>query len=56
MKQLICDNCLKPILYTQVFYTVMRKANDNPFFTNNHIDLCSDCAKKMTVDKAGDKT
>ena len=54
MKQLICDNCRKPILHTQVFYKVMRKANDNDIFTNTEIDLCCNCAKTMTVEEAGD--
>jgi hypothetical protein len=55
MKQLICDNCRKEIYHGQVYYKVMRKSNDNAFFADTEIDLCSDCAKKMTAEEAGDE-
>ena len=52
MKQLICDNCKKPILNTSVYFTVKLISNDNPhFIDSNEFDICSTCAKNLPIDK-----
>ena len=55
MKQLVCDNCHKPILNTQVYYRVERVGNGNDVFCDKEKDLCCDCAREITVEKAGDE-
>ena len=52
MKQLICDNCKKPIFNTNIYYKVKLNANDNPMFSDsNELDICSTCAKNLLLDK-----
>ena len=53
MKQLVCDSCRQPIWNTQIYYKIQQIANNNDMFRNTEKDICSKCARELTVEKGG---
>lgn len=49
MLKRVCDNCQAPIWSGSIYYRITLISNENGYFSDHDVEICSNCAEKLKI-------